>query len=165
MESGDPGSIPGSGRSPGEGKGSPLQCSCLENPTGRGAWRATVHGVARVRQDRATIPPPPWNLEKWYWWAYLRGMNRKQTCGPRRGRRGWEEIGRIALRHADYGVWDRYLGALLCHTGPRMLRSDGWDATGWGTGPGRLRREGYTCLRVCLGLILLYGRNQNNRVN
>ena len=35
---GDPGSIPGSGRSPGEGNGTPLQYSCLENPTGGGAW-------------------------------------------------------------------------------------------------------------------------------
>ena len=49
--SGDPGSIPGSGRNPGEGNGNPLQYSCLENPTDRGAWQATVHGVARVRHD------------------------------------------------------------------------------------------------------------------
>ena len=46
---GDLGSIPGSGRSPGEGNGNPLQYSCLENLMYRGAWRATVHGVARVR--------------------------------------------------------------------------------------------------------------------
>ena len=38
-------SFPGLGRSPGEGNGSPLQYSCLENSTARGAWRATVHGV------------------------------------------------------------------------------------------------------------------------
>ena len=44
---GDPGSIPGSGRSPGEGNGNPLQYSCLENPMDRGAWLATVHGVAK----------------------------------------------------------------------------------------------------------------------
>ena len=44
---GDPGSIPGSGRSPGEGNGDPLQHSCLENPMDRGAWQATVHGVAK----------------------------------------------------------------------------------------------------------------------
>ena len=43
---GDKGSIPGSGRSPGEGHGNPLQCSCLENPTDREAWWATVYGVA-----------------------------------------------------------------------------------------------------------------------
>ena len=45
----DPGSIPGSGRSPGEGNGNPLQYSCLENPMDRGAWQAIVHGVAKSR--------------------------------------------------------------------------------------------------------------------
>ena len=44
---GDLGSILGSGRSPGEGNGYPLQYSCLENPMDRGAWRATVHGVPK----------------------------------------------------------------------------------------------------------------------
>ena len=43
---GDPASIPGLGRSPGEGNGYPLQYSCLENAMDRGAWQATVHGVA-----------------------------------------------------------------------------------------------------------------------
>ena len=42
-------SIPGSGRSPGEGNGNPLQYSCLENPMDRGAWWAIVHGVAKSR--------------------------------------------------------------------------------------------------------------------
>ena len=46
---GDPGSIPGSGRSPGEGNGNPLQYSCLENSMDRGAWQATIHGVAKSR--------------------------------------------------------------------------------------------------------------------
>ena len=44
---GDPGSIPGLGGSSGEGNGNPLQYSCLENPMDRGAWWATVHGVAK----------------------------------------------------------------------------------------------------------------------
>ena len=43
----DLGSIPGSGISPGEGNGNPLQYSCLENPVDRGAWQATVLGVAK----------------------------------------------------------------------------------------------------------------------
>ena len=46
---GDPGSNPRSGRSPAEGNGNPLQYSCLENPMDRGAWRATVYGVAKSR--------------------------------------------------------------------------------------------------------------------
>ena len=69
---GDAGLIPGSGRSPGEGDGNPLQYSCLENPTDRGAWRATVHGMAKSQtqlSDQTTaissvyvsipISPPP----------------------------------------------------------------------------------------------------------
>ena len=44
---GDLGSIPGSGRFPGEGNGNPLQYSCLENPMDRGTWWATVHGVSK----------------------------------------------------------------------------------------------------------------------
>ena len=46
---GDLGSIPGLGRSPGEGNGNPLQYSCLENPMDGGAWWATVHRVAKSR--------------------------------------------------------------------------------------------------------------------
>jgi len=60
---GDLGSIPGSGRSAGEGNDNPLQYPCLENPMNRGAWRATVHGVTRVRHDLATKPPPPYLYE------------------------------------------------------------------------------------------------------
>ena len=46
---GDPGSIPGPERSPGEENGNPLQYSCMKNPMDRGAWWATVHGVAKNR--------------------------------------------------------------------------------------------------------------------
>jgi len=45
---GDAGSIPGSGRSPGEGNGYPLQYSCLENSMDRATWWATVHGIAEL---------------------------------------------------------------------------------------------------------------------
>ena len=55
---GDLGLIPGLGGFPGEGNGNPLQYSCLEKPMDRGAWWATVHGVARVGHDLATKPPP-----------------------------------------------------------------------------------------------------------
>ena len=44
---GDPGSIPGLGKSPGEGNGNPLQYSCLQNSMDRGAWWAKVHGVSK----------------------------------------------------------------------------------------------------------------------
>ena len=45
----DPGLIPGSGRSPGEGNSYPLQYSSLKNSTGGGAWKVTVHGVANIQ--------------------------------------------------------------------------------------------------------------------
>ena len=48
---GDMDLIPGLGRSPGGGNGTPLQYSCLKNPMDRGAWGATVHGVTRVGHD------------------------------------------------------------------------------------------------------------------
>ena len=56
---GDLDSIPGSGTSPGEGNDNPLEYSCLEKPMDRGAWWATVHGVAKVGHDLETKPPPP----------------------------------------------------------------------------------------------------------
>ena len=48
-DAGDLGSIPGLGRSPGEGNGNPPQFSCLGNPMDRGAWQVTVHRVAKSR--------------------------------------------------------------------------------------------------------------------
>ena len=56
--SGDPGLIPGLGRLPGEGNGNILQYFCLEYCMDRGAWQATVHGVARVGHILVTKPPP-----------------------------------------------------------------------------------------------------------
>ena len=53
-DTGDAGSIPGLGRSPGGGNGNPLHYSCLENPMDRGARRATVHGVAESQARRGT---------------------------------------------------------------------------------------------------------------
>ena len=57
----DAGPIPGSGRSPGEGNGNPLQYSCLGNPMHRGAYLQWLQsmGSQRVRPDLMTKPPPP----------------------------------------------------------------------------------------------------------
>ena len=68
----DPSLIPGLGRSSGEGNGNPLQYSCMENPMDRGAWQATVHGIARVGHDLATKPPPPLGGGSGPW----------ETCSP-----------------------------------------------------------------------------------
>ena len=54
----DLGSIPGLGRSPGEGNGNPLQYSCLENPVDRGAWWVTVHGVAKSQTKLKQLSKP-----------------------------------------------------------------------------------------------------------
>ena len=55
---GDAGSIPGSEKSHGGGRGNPLQYSCLENPKDRGDWQATFQGVTRVGHELMTKPPP-----------------------------------------------------------------------------------------------------------
>ena len=62
VKAGNISSIPGSERSPGERNGYSLQYSCLGNPMDRGACQAIVHGVARVRHDLVTKPPPPGEL-------------------------------------------------------------------------------------------------------
>ena len=68
-QAGDPGSIPGSGRSPEEVYGNPLQDSCLGNPMDRGTWLAAIHRVAKSRNDLAT------KQQQW------RRRHKKQTCG------------------------------------------------------------------------------------
>ena len=59
---GDKDSVPGSGRSPGEGHGNPLQYSCLQNPMDRGSWQATVHEITRVGHNLETKPTNQWFL-------------------------------------------------------------------------------------------------------
>ena len=63
------GSVLGSGSSPGEGNGNPLQYSCMENSTHRGAWRATVRGVVKSQTHRATntctFKVMSWKLVAW----------------------------------------------------------------------------------------------------
>ena len=57
---GDTGLIPGSGRSPGEGNGNPLQYSCLKNPMNRRAWKATVYGVLKSSKKLSNQYPHTW---------------------------------------------------------------------------------------------------------
>ena len=77
-----PDSIPGSGRSPGEGNGNPLQYSCLENPMDRGDWRATVHGIPRVGHNLATKPPPKSVGVCEITWFLNAGSNLKKNVKP-----------------------------------------------------------------------------------
>ena len=71
---GDPGSIPGSGRSPGEGNGNPLQYSCLENSMDGGAWWATVHGVAKSQRqlsDFTSFLKNPIAVKLFLWFSFF----------------------------------------------------------------------------------------------
>ena len=68
-DAGDTGLIPGLGRSPGGGNGNPLHYSCQDNPMDRGAWRATVHGVARVGHNWAHTHAPN-NASTPHWWSF-----------------------------------------------------------------------------------------------
>ena len=75
---GESGSVPGSGRSPGEGNGNPPQYSCLENPVDGGAWQATVHGVTKTNIPHCV----------YYWWAefhFLLLQERKLPLHPNLG--------------------------------------------------------------------------------
>ena len=87
---GHPGSIPGLGRSPGEGNGTPLQYSCLENPVDGGAWWAAVHGVPKspTRLSNFTFTFHFNALEKEMathssdgeaWWAAVYGVTQSRT--------------------------------------------------------------------------------------
>ena len=84
----DSGSIPGSGRSPGGGNGNPLQHSCLENPMDRGAWWATVHGVAKswtwlsdLAWMHAKPPPPPSPNKVTCWGTGWLGLEHRNLGG------------------------------------------------------------------------------------
>ena len=67
---GDPGSVPGSGRSFGKGNGNPLQYSCLENSTDRGGWQATVHGVTKSQTQLSDFH---FTLDSWISF-YINGL-------------------------------------------------------------------------------------------
>ena len=78
---GDPSSISGLGRCPGEMNGNPLQYSCLENPMDRGTWQAIVHGVARGRHNLAT-KPSWWEAQHaWNGGIILESRERLQNSG------------------------------------------------------------------------------------
>ena len=78
---GDPGLIPGSGRSPGERSGYPLQYACLGNSMDRGAWQVTIHGVTKSwKTERSTLLLKVTNvMDGEAWHAAIHGVSKSQT--------------------------------------------------------------------------------------
>ena len=84
-DTGDSGSIPWLGRSPGGGNGNPLQYSRLKNPVDRGTWRAIVYGVTRVRHDWLSMPvvtQPSFIYPVSCWWilGHFHFLTVRQCC-------------------------------------------------------------------------------------
>ena len=84
----DTSSIPGSGRSPGGGHGNPLQYSCLENSLDRGAWRATVHGVAQSWKCLKRLSSSSSSSSKLFQEGFLGGATGKESTCPCRRHKG-----------------------------------------------------------------------------
>ena len=91
---GDTGSIPGLGRSSRGGNGNPLQYSCMGNPMEKGAWWATVQGVARVTHDLVTKQQPPCDFIKNPW------IRDSPSCHPRNPPKGHIQI--YILKNVSY---------------------------------------------------------------
>ena len=101
---GDVSSIAGSGRSLGGGHGNPLQCSCLENPMSRGAWRATVHWVTQSQarlSDETTA-----QLTYRYWWcSWCRGVSLMELALG----------GSFSLQTLIFYVWEFFSNSFFDH--------------------------------------------------
>ena len=77
---GEPGSIPGLGRSPGDVNGNPLQYSCLDNPMDGGAWQSTVYGVAKSRAQLSDFTITAYLLIKCYFFFLKESQVRDFKC-------------------------------------------------------------------------------------
>ena len=118
--SGDPGLIPGSGRSPGEGHGNPLQYSCLENSMDRGAWQAIVHGVTK----------------SWAWLSLvLKTLESSLDCKEiqpvhPKGDQSWVFIGRTDVEAETPILWLPDAKSWLIWKDPDAGKDWGWEEKG-----------------------------------
>ena len=152
---GDPGLIPGLGRSPGEGHGNPLQYSCLENPMDGGAWQAIVHGVTKSRIQLSDLTWPQWNVNiEDRLTDPGEGAGRKDRVGPME-RVTWKHVHYCATQIASVNV-----------------RNNSGHSTRALSQPGRVglggRRKGSSGGRRHVytygWLLLMYGRDQHSIV-
>ena len=111
----DEGLSSGSGRSSGEGNVNPLQDSCLENPTNRGAWRATVHGVAESRTPLSEEARVSTDLQKTVL-CESKSMRRKRN------------VLTVSSRNFEYESWGQGWGLRTCEH-PVLLPSGGSETT------------------------------------
>ena len=138
---GDSGSIPGSGRSPGEGNGSPLQYSCLETYMDRGAWC-----MGPKELDTTEWLTDQWNGEKWSGWTYLQDRNKdRDTENDLWTQWGMERVGQIGSSTDLYTrpcVKQIARGKQLHSPGSSRCALWWLRGVGWGVVGGRLKREG-----------------------
>ena len=144
---GDPGLIPGWGRSPGEGNGNPLQYSCLENPKDRGAWQATVHGILQAR------------ILEWVALPFSRGSSQPKDWTQVSCIAGWfftDWATREGLKHFN-------TKENLFHKKSGWFSSTGDKLSGSGVSPGTQALSMFSCPSFCfcpLGWLWLPGRRR-----
>ena len=129
----DLGLIPGSGRSPGEGNGNSLQCSCLENSVDRGAWQAIVHRVAESWTRLSNFTGSLVRVSSWGRWVACLGLTLHggSSSGSHAALGCWCMSARRRERmsqghHKECRMWSLLLKAF-------------WDPCGPGTTPGELQ--------------------------
>ena len=122
---GDPGSVLGSGQSPGEGNGTPLQYSCLENSVDREAWQATVHGIVKSQTRLSDLYSHRWMELKLWSRAVFRSPS--SACAWMGGDVSWNSAleGCTQLEGVSWKRWGK--GKQSCGACTKLL--SGWKFT------------------------------------
>ena len=137
---GDTGSIPGWGRSPGEGNGYPHQYSCLDNSMDRGAWWATVHRITKSWTRLSDLHTRTfWGAGGWYATPPNTGNGDQQHVVQSEGQGGCKD-------RREVGDPARDLSLLLELQSPREVSELGWEGVA-GAGWARVELAGHLCIQ------------------